>query len=131
MTVAIAKTTTTKPFVGLTPYQIGLAPRGYAFLFLDLGELQEISPQEAIDRLEEMGYKPSLRYEETIAGLRCCLLLKVVKLADVPFDWENEESPFEDIIETLYEIFGSAVRSRFSPLKEVISLPERRAANNQ
>lgn len=115
MTAAIAKTTTPKPFVGLTPYQIGLAPRGYAFLFLDLGELRGMSPQEAIDRLEAMSHKPSLRYEETVNGLRCCLLLKVVKLAEVSFDWENDESPYEDIIEELYEIFGSAVRSRFTP----------------
>ena len=102
-------------FVGLTPYQIGLAPRGYAFLFLDAERLP-MTPQEATDRLEEMGFKPSVRYEETESGLKVRFLLKAVKLAD-NFDWQDE-SPFDDIIEDLYDVFGEAVRSRLTPANQ-------------
>ena len=114
MTIATA-TKNKSTFVGLTPYQIGLAPRGYAFLFLDAEKLP-MTAREATDRLEEMGFKPSVRYEETESGLKVHFLLKAVKLAN-DFDWQDE-SPFEDVIEALYDVFGEAVRSRLTPANQ-------------
>ncbi|MEM9543918.1 MAG: hypothetical protein AAGA60_31100 [Cyanobacteria bacterium P01_E01_bin.42] len=96
-----------KSFVGLNRYQIGWPPIGWAYLYLDFGLLKNMSHQEALEKLEAMGYEPSLRLKQTTEGLIPCALLKVVKLDDPT----SPESPFEDIIETLQVTFDGAVRS--------------------
>ena len=97
-----------KPFVGLTPYQIGLPPAGYGFLYLDFKMLENMTHQEALKKLEEMGDKPSLRYKETAISLEVCALLEVRKMEDAT----SPDNPFEDIVENFY-IFGNAIRSPF------------------
>ncbi|MBP0017747.1 MAG: hypothetical protein J7647_09330 [Cyanobacteria bacterium SBLK] len=96
-----------KPFVGLTPYQIGWPPSGYTFLYLDFDMLANMTPLEALKKLESMGYKPQLRLKETTSGFVTCALLKVVKLDDP----SSRESPFEDILDDLHETFEGAIRS--------------------
>ncbi|WP_204102069.1 MULTISPECIES: hypothetical protein [Spirulina sp. CCY15215] len=98
-----------KPFVGLTPYQIGIPPAGYGFLYLNLEALERMTHQEAIAKLESMGYKPRLRYQETLKGLEVCALLSVAKLDRST----SLDAPFEDVLEDLFEIFGNAIRAPF------------------
>ena len=96
-----------KPFIGLTRYEIGWPPVGYAYLYLDLGLLKNMTHREALAKLESMGYEPNLRYQETTNGLTVCALLKVVKLDDPT----SPDNPFEDVLENLYITFDGAIRS--------------------
>ncbi|MEA5469809.1 hypothetical protein [Spirulina sp. 06S082] len=96
-----------KPFIGLNRYEIGWPPVGYAYLYLDFEMLENMTPQEALEKVEAIGYQPSLRFLEKTTGLATCALLKVVKMEDETCP----DSPFEDIIEALFETFGNAVRS--------------------
>ncbi|MEA5468700.1 hypothetical protein [Spirulina sp. 06S082] len=94
--------TTFKPFVGLNRYEIGIPLAGYSYLFINLNDLKDISPSEAIAKLEAMGYDPQLRYMRSVNGLEICLLLKTLKLRSL-----DDKSPFGDEWETLVETLGT------------------------
>ncbi|MBP0018669.1 MAG: hypothetical protein J7647_14130 [Cyanobacteria bacterium SBLK] len=64
---------------------------------------------EAMAKLEEMGYEPSLRYWDTPDRLRPCLLLKTVQLKT------DEEEPFDEELDILFPLFENAVRSPRRP----------------
>ena len=103
-----------QPFIGLNQYRIGLPPEGYGYLFINLSALNGISAEEAIAKVESMGYEPKVRYWQTASGLKTCLLLKVTKVKDL-----DEENRLADEWESLAAIFGNAVRC---PIGKAIGL---------
>jgi hypothetical protein len=57
-------------------YQLQRIPRpGQFLLYIDLSEIASHSVAETLNRLEQMGYEPQLRYLETQNGLRLYALL--------------------------------------------------------
>jgi hypothetical protein len=99
----------TKSFIGLNQYQIEIPDIGWAYLFIDLTALETMLHNEAIAKLEEMGYTPTLRYWDTPDRLRPCLLLKAVQLKT------DDEEPFDEELEVLFPLFENAVRSPRRP----------------
>ncbi|MEM9538098.1 MAG: hypothetical protein AAGA60_01155 [Cyanobacteria bacterium P01_E01_bin.42] len=69
-----------KSFIGLNQFQIGLPPRGYGYLLVNLRHLEGIDPEDAIAKIKEMGYDPQLRYMTTEDSIDSCLLLKNIKV---------------------------------------------------
>lgn len=100
-------------FIGLNQYQIGLPPEGYGYLFINLSALKNISAEDAIAKVESMGYEPKVRYWKTATGLKSCILLKVTKINNL-----ETENRLGDEWESLAEIFGNAVRC---PIGKAIS----------
>ncbi|MEM9543165.1 MAG: hypothetical protein AAGA60_27205 [Cyanobacteria bacterium P01_E01_bin.42] len=94
-----------QPFIGLNQYQIGLPPKGYGYLFINLSALKNISADDTIAKVESMGYEPKVRYWQTESGLKTCILLKVTKIRNL-----DEENDLGEEWECLAEIFGNAVR---------------------
>ena len=53
-----------QPFIGLNQYQIRLPLEGYGYLFINLSALKNIGAEEAIAKVEAMGYEPKVRVNE-------------------------------------------------------------------
>ena len=92
-------------FQGLNDFQIGIPHPGCSYLFVNLLALEGITHQDALLKLQDMGYQLTLRYWDWNNGspLSVCALLKVQQ------DWDGsyEKDALVEEFETLCEVFGT------------------------
>ena len=94
-------------------YRLQIIPKpGQFLMYVDLSAIASRSVDETLNLLEQMGYEPQLRYQETQAGLRLYALLRDEQLD--PTQSIDDHHRLEERL-ALYEAFPGEDMAIYCP----------------